>query len=97
MPAVSRLGDLSTADPCGAPARGNDVASSNVFVNGIAVHRQTDGWIDHACPLSAPHDATTTGGSGTVFVNGLPITRIGDTISCGSTIAAGSSNVFAGG
>lgn len=96
MPAVTRLGDLSTPDPCGAPARGNDVASPNVFVNSKKVHRKTDGWIDHACPASAPHDATTTGGSSTVFVNGLAITRVGDSISCGSTIAQGSADVFAG-
>jgi uncharacterized Zn-binding protein involved in type VI secretion len=96
MPAVTRLGDNSTDDPCGAPARANDVASSNVFVNSKAVHRKGDGWDNHACPSSAPHDATTTSGSGTVFVNSKAITRVGDSISCGSTIAQGSANVFAG-
>jgi uncharacterized Zn-binding protein involved in type VI secretion len=95
MPAVTRLGDKSTSDPCGAPARPNNKASENVFADGLGVHRKTDSWEEHSCPGSPPHGATTTSGSPTVFVNSLPIARIGDTISCGSTIAEGSSTVFA--
>ncbi|WP_322979008.1 PAAR domain-containing protein [Pseudomonas sp. C11] len=33
----------------------------------------------------------------TVFVNSKPIGRIGDPLACGSSVAAGSPNVFAGG
>lgn len=96
MPAVSRLGDLSTGDPCGAPPRPSAAGSPNVFVNSIAVHREGDAWVEHACPSSSPHGAVTVSGSGTVFVNGHAISRIGDPISCGSSIASGSPNVFAG-
>ncbi len=93
---VSRLGDLSTPDPCKAPPRASIQGSGNVFVNGIPVHRVGDAWAPHACPGSPPHAATTAVGSATVFVNGMPISRLGDLISCGSTIAVGSGNVFAG-
>lgn len=97
MPAVTRLGDLSTGDPCGAPPRGSSSASSDVFVNGIAVHRQGDSWIPHSCPSSSPHGATLVSGSSSVYVNGKQVGRIGDPISCGSTVAEGSSDVFVGG
>lgn len=93
---VARLGDLSTLDPCKAPPRPNVVGSGNVFVNGIPVHRLGDAWAPHPCPGLPPHTAVTATGSGTVFVNGFPIARIGDKIICGSTIAVGSGNVFAG-
>jgi uncharacterized Zn-binding protein involved in type VI secretion len=35
-------------------------------------------------------------GSGTVFVNGKALARVGDSVACGSAAAQGSSNVFAG-
>lgn len=95
MPNVSRKGDASTADPCGAPPRASSQGSPNVFTNKIATHRMTDAWSPHACPSSPPHGATTSGGSPDVFVNRLKIARVGDPISCGSSIAVGSPNVFA--
>ena len=36
-------------------------------------------------------------GSPNVFVNGKALCRVGDSISCGDTMAQGSPNVFAGG
>lgn len=45
MPAVVRLGDMS-AGHC-YPARANDSASPDVFVNGRGVHRQGDHWPTH--------------------------------------------------
>jgi uncharacterized Zn-binding protein involved in type VI secretion len=50
----------------------------------------------HSCGDSV-HDSTLAEGSATVFVNGKPLGRIGDSLGCGSAIAAGSTNVFAGG
>lgn len=97
MAAVTRLGDMSTGDPCGAPPRPSSGASGDVFVNGIAVHRQSDSWTPHSCPDSPPHGANLSSGSSTVYVNSLQCGRIGDPISCGSSVAAGSSDVFAGG
>lgn len=96
MPAVSRLGDFDTGHGC-FPPRPNNSASGNVFTNGIATHRQDDGWHPHCCPNNGCHGSVTSSGSSSVFVNGRPIARIGDPVACGSTIAQGSGNVFAGG
>lgn len=96
MPAVTRLGDLGTGH--GAfPPRTSTSGSPNVFVNGIAVHRQGDSWAVHCDPTLACHGGTLAAGSATVFVNGLPIGRVDDPVDCGSLVASGSGNVFAGG
>jgi uncharacterized Zn-binding protein involved in type VI secretion len=95
MPAVTRLGDSCTGHGC-FPPRASTGASGDVFVNGIAVHRQGDGWAVHCCPPPC-HAGSLASGSGTVFVNGKQIGRIGDPVDCGSAVAAGSGNVFAGG
>lgn len=95
MPAVSRIGDTCTGHGC-FPPRANDSGSGNVFINGIGAHRQGDHWVPHTCGKNT-HDGTLSGGSGTVFVNGKPLGRIGDMVSCGSAVGAGSGNVFAGG
>lgn len=95
MPAVAKLGDQCTGDSCFAP-RVNIAGSSNVFVNGIGVHRQGDAWGVHCCGNSC-HAGVLSGGSSTVFVNGLPLGRIGDDISDGAVAARGSQDVFAGG
>ena len=43
------------------------------------------------------HDSTQASGSGTVFANGLPVARVGDSIACGSSNQTGSGNHFTGG
>ena len=97
MPAVTRLGDICTGHGCWPP-RANVQGSPNVFVNGIPVHRQNDAWAAHTCPpIPETHASVLASGSATVFVNGLQIGRIGDPVACGSSVATGSSNVFAGG
>jgi uncharacterized Zn-binding protein involved in type VI secretion len=73
--------------------------SPNVFVNGIAWSRQGDNNTSHLLP-PAPcpsHAAPIASGSSTVKVNGKGAGRIGDAISGCTSVAAGSSNVFAGG
>lgn len=95
MPAVVRMGDMCTGHAC-FPPRLNDGGSSNVFINGIGAHRQGDHWLLHKCG-KAIHDGTMQGGSGSVYVNGKPLARVGDMVSCGSAAAMGSSNVFCGG
>lgn len=96
MPAVTKLGQLCTGHGC-YPPRVNSSASGNVFTNGIPTHRQGDSWVPHGCGDCSPHSSTTASGSSTVYVNGKQIARIGDPVSCGSKIAQGSGNVFAGG
>ena len=96
MPAVTRKGDADTPH-CSTPNRQG--ASTNVFVNGIGVSRQGDDNTSHLLP-PAPcpsHSAAITTGSTTVFVNGKGCGRVGDGISGCTSVAAGSSNVFAGG
>lgn len=96
MPAVTRLGDLDTGH--GAwPPRTSTSGSPNVFVNGIQVHRKGDTWAVHCDPSPSCHAGALAEGSATVFVNGLPIGRVDDPVDCGSLVAAGSGNVFAGG
>lgn len=76
--------------------------SPNVLVNNLAVNRVGDLWAPHGSspayngdPHPGESNHTTSAGSGTVFANGKPIARIGDPVE-GDTIAAGSTNVFAG-
>lgn len=94
---VTRLGDMSSGDPCGAGPRKCIGGSSDVFVNMLPMHGYGHPWAPHSCPKSPPHDAVTVGGSGSVFVNFVPVARIGDPISCGSKIVQGSADVFVGG
>ena len=96
MPAVTRIGDADVPH-CSGMTRA--VGSSNVFANGIAVSRQSDINTVHKKPPAPcpPHAASIASGSSTVKVNGLGCGRIGDGISGCTSVAAGSSNVFAGG
>jgi uncharacterized Zn-binding protein involved in type VI secretion len=96
MPAVCR-GDSVDIDVthCSTPSR--DARSGDVFVNGIS--RQGDVNTSHLLP-GAPcpsHTAPIASGSSTVFINGKGCGRIGDAISGCTSVASGSSNVFAGG
>ena len=77
------------------PSRPSVGASPTVFVNGIAVHRQGDGWDSHCCVIC--HTSILSSGSGTVFADNKQVGRIGDPVACGSTVAGGSGDVFAGG
>lgn len=94
MSNVARLSDICTGH-FWHMSRSNISASENVFVNGLGAHRQSDGWAIHGFLL--PHASILASGSSTVFVNGLQLGRVGDPIVCGSIVATGSDNVFAGG
>jgi len=95
MPAVTRIGDADVTH-CSGMTRAQ--GSSNVFANGIGVSRQGDVNTTHLLPGAPcpPHTASIASGSGTVFVNGKGCGRVGDGISGCTSVAAGSSNVFAG-
>jgi uncharacterized Zn-binding protein involved in type VI secretion len=96
MPAATRVGDADVAH-CSGMTRA--VGSPNVYVNGIPWSRQGDVNTVHLLP-GAPcpsHAASIAVGSTTVFVNGKGAGRVGDAISGCTSVAAGSSNVFAGG
>ena len=98
MPAVTRIGDADVTH-CSGMTRA--AGSSDVFVNGIGISRQGDNNTGHLLPPNVPpcgsHSAPITTGSTTVFVNGKGCGRVGDGITGCTSVAAGSSNVFAGG
>ena len=96
MPAVTRIGDADVTH-CSGMTRA--AGSSNVFCNGIGVSRQGDVNTTHLLPGSPcpPHAAAISSGSSTVKVNGKGCGRVGDGITACRSVAAGSSNVFAGG
>ena len=65
-----------------------------MLVNSRPVHRVGDAWATHGCSICRPHAGVLAAGSPDVFVNGAPAGRIGDPVSCGSSVATGSQNVF---
>jgi uncharacterized Zn-binding protein involved in type VI secretion len=97
VPAVCR-GDSVDADVphCSTPLR--DQRSDNVLVNGTGISRQGDNNTSHLLPPPPcpSHAAPIAIGSTTVFINGKGCGRIGDAISGCTSVATGSSNVFAG-
>ena len=96
MPAATRIGDADVAH-CSGMTRAE--GSPNVFVNGIKWSRQGEVNTTHLLPpIPCPaHAAPIASGSSTVKVNTKGAGRIGDAISGCTSVAAGSSNVFAGG
>lgn len=96
MPAVTRKGDMCTGH-ADFPPRKSTSGSPNVFVNDIPAHRQNDSWAVHCNSLPSCHGGNLASGSSTVYANGRQLGRIGDPVNCGSRVATGSGNVFAGG
>lgn len=96
MPAATRVGDADVVH-CSGMVRA--AGSGNVFVNGRPWSRQGDLNTVHLLPgvPCPPHAAPIASGSSTVRVNGRGAGRVGDAISGCTAVAAGSSNVFAGG
>ena len=95
MPGACRQGDVCTGHGC-FPSRPNSSWSANLFINGLLSHRQGDSWQVHCC-LVVCHGGVLASGSSNTFVNGKQQGRIGDPVSCGSSVATGSSNTIIGG
>jgi len=91
MPGISRTGD----DTCGGTLLTS--LQSTVFANGSLVAVIGTPVQSHApCPDPSIHcNAVMSGGSSSVFANGIAVCRAGDPCSCGHTVT-GSSSVFAG-
>jgi len=94
MAGVVRKGDNCSGHAT-FPPRAATSWSPDVFVNGLNVIRFGDSWAVHCCGI--PCHGGSSAGSGSVYVNGNVIQISGDPISCGSTHATCSSNVFAKG
>ncbi len=101
MPAVAREGDsTTTGHGCDGSTTitGASGAGAGVFANGIAVECAGDPTAVHRLGgrnCSVRHAAAINAGSGTVFVGGKPLARVGDSTD-GGAITSGSANVFAG-
>lgn len=91
MPSVARETDMCTGHGSCSP-RPAISGSPDVFVNNLPAHRQGDTWAVHCS-----HSSVLASGSSSVYVNGRPLGRIGDPVACGSAVATGSSDVYAGG
>lgn len=78
------------------PSRSTSQGSSNVFAEGLGVHRKGDEWITHCNSQKVCHTGSASGVSKTVFCNGRGVARVGDSISCGDRIATGRKTVFVG-
>ena len=96
MAAATRIGDADVSH-CSGMTRAE--GSPNVYVNAIKWSRQGDNNTSHLLPGDPcpSHAAPIASGSSTVKVNTKGAGRIGDGISGCTSVAAGSSNVFAGG
>ncbi|AXH70746.1 PAAR repeat-containing protein [Vibrio phage BONAISHI] len=94
---ASRGPEGTTGHGCWPPTIINGNAST-VFINSMPAMKVGAPTIPHTCvvPKHPTHGSALVGGSGTVFVEKIPLGRIGDPIGCGEAIASGSSNVFAG-
>lgn len=68
-----------------------------MFTNGKGTGRVGDPYVSHGCVVHPTHTGHIASGSGTVYVNGIQVGRIGDPVDCGGSVAQGSGNVYAGG
>lgn len=56
-----------------------------------------DHYASHGCITHPGHQDVIAAGSGSVFINGRPAARVGDAVSIGGAVQAGSGDVFIGG
>lgn len=89
---VVRRGDVNDAG--GVAMKG----ASTVLANGRPIVYPGTRVSPHPCcgakGCGKHCSASTTGGSGTVFVEGKPVIRVGDSDTCGHSRASGSPNVM---
>ena len=98
MPAVVRVGDsLSTGHGCVGSTTLASANQGSVFVNGILAAVVGAPTVSHPVPPDppcAPHVANLNAGSPNVFIEGIPVGRVGDSADAGA-MTGGSPNVFA--
>lgn len=100
MPAISRdKVDLARTGHLCTAVIGVMATQGSVMANGIAVLRPGDPCLPHVIKVGlycVPHFAKVNMGSGSVFAQGIPVARNGDSTDFGA-LFMGSPNVFAGG
>ena len=87
MPAAHRLNDANDAG-----AAITSIAQGTVYINNLLASIDGSSVAGHG--VGEHSSPTTTNGSGTVFIGGIPVNRQGDADTCGDSRAAGSPNVF---
>ncbi len=104
MPRISRnrVDRARTGHPC-TSSIGCIASQNSVFGNGISLLRRGDALIPHTILVPCGktvcckmHGASIRRGSPNVFVQGVPVARVGDSADKGS-MRQGSPNVFANG
>ena len=103
MAGITRLGDASSGHLCYPATNLATVtpgAGGPVYVNNVLAGRLGDLYTPHSCTGSDPPPPHTircisSGATKLVYFNMKPPGIIGGQISCGDTIAVGSTNVFA--
>ena len=98
MPAVSRLGDMSTGHGCFPPTSMVATPVSKTFFNGIlsGVNDSSCQFVTHSCGITVhpQSERNVNSGAGKTYIEDKPAARIGDSIACGGAIAEGSPNTF---
>ena len=98
MPAVSRLGDMSTGHGCFAPTNLITTPVAKTYFNGklAAVVDSKCKFAAHTCGITTHNSdiRVPSSGAGKTYIEGKKAARIGDDIQCGDAIAEGSSNSF---
>ncbi len=94
MPGIHRVTDIESGHECWPP-RPALTGTTTVFVNKLpATLSGVTVYPVHSCgPLA--HSGILAEGSSTVFMNGSPVGRLGDKISCGGVALLCSTDVFA--
>jgi len=100
MPKLSRdVVDLARTGHLCHTVIGCKATQGKVFANGKAILRPGDPCLPHVIKVGlycVPHMAKVNMGSGSVFAQGIPVARNGDSTDFGA-LFMGSPNVFAGG
>ena len=98
MPQISRNKDLAATGHTCTPVVPVIASQFTVFSNGIAVARPGDRCAPHTIKkiVCVDHPANINQGSTSVFAEGIPVARVGDSTDQGAMIQ-GAPNVFAGG
>lgn len=99
MPEATRLGDIGLGHDCHFPATTAITGSPDVDIDSTPAVRQGDAYESHTCPTcpGPSHPRNLSGGSSTVFINGMSAGRVGDAIDCGGSADVGSETVYIGG
>jgi uncharacterized Zn-binding protein involved in type VI secretion len=98
MPAIVRLGDLSTGHGCFPPTNLVTTVATKSYINGklVGLQDEESQFSTHVCGIVVhPQNSRyISSGSSKTYIEGKPVARIGDDIACGDACAEGSPDSF---